>query len=123
MSVVSLKLKRPEPTEAQVLYAVLACLARLQALGKVAWYSRMNTGAGKLQRGSGFSSQFIRFGFPGCPDVLGQLSDGRALAIEVKKPSGRVTPEQQAFIARAAENGGCAFVARSVDDVLENLGC
>ena len=116
----SLKLTRPEPTEAQVLNAVLACLERLQALGKVAWYSRMNTGAGKLQRGKDMS-QFIRFGFKGCPDVLGQLCDGRALAIEVKRPSGRVSIEQAAFLEKSSKYHACAFVARSVDDVMEKF--
>lgn len=115
------RLRMSEPTEAVVLYDVLACLKQLQALGKVCWYARMNSGAGKLQYGTAKASQFIRFGFPGMPDVLGQLPGGRLLAIEVKRPSGKVTDDQAAFIERANYGGALAFVARSVSDVLDAI--
>jgi hypothetical protein len=107
------RLKRPEPTESAVLSAILRALRIHPA---VVWHARMNTGAGQLLRLNG-ASQFIRFGFKGQPDILGQLRDGRLLAIEVKRPSGVVSPEQQAFLSRASENGAVAFVARSVADV------
>lgn len=111
----------PEPSEAMVLYDVLACLKRLQSLGKVCWYARMNSGAGKLQYGTAKASQFIRFGFPGMPDVLGQMPGGRLLAIEVKRPSGVVTDDQAAFLEMATAGGALAFVARNIDDVLERI--
>jgi hypothetical protein len=63
----------------------------------------------------------MRFGFKGCPDIHGMLRGGRALYIEVKRPSGKATPEQAEFLARAVEHGGCAFVARSIDDVTKGL--
>jgi hypothetical protein len=44
------------------------------------------------------------------------------LAIEVKRPSGRVQPEQRAFLDKASAGGGLAFVARSVSDVWDRLG-
>jgi hypothetical protein len=112
------RLKPPEPKEADVLRAVLSALAMHP---RVAWAHRMQTGAGKLLRKGGSTSQFLRFGFPGCPDVLGQLRDGRILAVETKRPSGQPTPEQTAFLACVQANGGLALVARSVDDVLEAL--
>jgi hypothetical protein len=87
---------------------------------KVAWAHRFNTAAGKLVRANGYS-QFMRFGFPGCPDFLGQLRDGRLLCVEVKRPSGRVTPEQTAFLDCVRANGGVAVIARGVDDLLEAL--
>ena len=108
------RLTRPEPTEAAVLNAVLRALRIHPA---VAWHARMNTGAGKLQYPDGKTSQFIRFGFPGAPDIIGQLIDGRALYIEVKRPSGRVAPEQKEFLEKAAKHHAVAFVARSVADV------
>lgn len=114
------KLQRPEPTEAMILSDVLSCLKQLQAMGKICWHARMNSGAGKLQYGAK-ASQFIRFGFPGMPDVLGQLPGGRLLAIEVKRPSGKVTDDQAAFLEKAGHYGALAFVARSVDDVLEHI--
>lgn len=111
------RLKRPEPSEADVLSAVLTCL---RYHPRVAWAQRFNTAAGKLVRGKGHS-QFMRFGFPGCPDVLGQLRDGRVLACEVKRPSGATTPEQDAFLDCVRANGGVALVARSADDLLRAL--
>lgn len=115
------KLKHTEPSEAVVLYDVLACLKQLQAIGRVVWYARFNTAAGKLQYGNSGASQFMRFGFPGCPDILGQMPGGRLLAIEVKRPSGKVTGDQAAFLDRAGHYGALAFVARSVSDVLEHI--
>ncbi len=59
--------------------------------------------------------------FPkGISDILG-CYQGRFLAIEVKKPGGRVSPDQETFIARVNEEGGIAFVAWSVDDVVKQL--
>jgi hypothetical protein len=111
------RLTHPEPREADVLSAVLKALAYHP---KVAWHARMNSGAGKVLRAGGVS-QFMRWGFVGCPDVLGQLRDGRVLACEVKRPSGSPTDEQRAFLRCVRENGGLAVVARSVDDLLEAL--
>jgi hypothetical protein len=81
----------------------------------------MNSGAGKFLYPNGQTSQFMRFGFPGMPDILGQLKDGRLLAVEVKRPSGNVSAEQRDFIDRARKDGALAFVARSVDDVWDAL--
>jgi hypothetical protein len=111
---IALRLTKPEPLEAQVLKAVLRALELHPAVAKV-W--RMNTGAGQLVRKGGFS-QFMRFGFPGSPDIYGYMADGRALYCEVKRPSGTLKPEQAQFLADAQAAGCVAFVARSVDDVL-----
>lgn len=111
------RLTRPEPAEAQVLRGVLQLLAMHP---RVAWAQRMQSGAGKLVRKNG-ASQFLRFGFPGCPDVLGQLRDGRVLAVECKRPSGVVTPEQVSFLECVRANGGVALIARSATDVAEAL--
>ena len=113
-----LKLTMTEPTEADVMRAVLAYLQHHQ---RVVWAARMNTGAGMLTRGNGKFSQYIKFGFKGCPDIHGMLAGGQALYIEVKRPSGKLTPEQEAFLKLAVDNGGCAFVARSVDDCVSML--
>ena len=60
--------------------------------------------------------------FPkGISDVLG-CYQGRFLAIEIKKHGGRVSPDQQKFIDRVNDEGGIAFVAWSVDDVVKRLG-
>lgn len=54
-----------------------------------------------------------RFHRKGVPDILGIL-DGKLLAIEVKALKGVVSPEQRVFITMINEQGGIAFVARSV---------
>jgi hypothetical protein len=57
----------------------------------------------------------------GISDLVG-IWQGRYLAIEVKRPGGRLRPDQQRFIDRVRIEGGIAFVARSVDDVISGLG-
>jgi hypothetical protein len=64
----------------------------------------------------------MRFAWRGAPDLIGQLTDGRILCVEVKRPSGKLRPDQEAFLNVVRCQGGCAFVARSVDDVKEHLG-
>lgn len=112
------RLTRPEPREADVLSAVLTCL-RLHP--RVAWANRMQSGAGKILRKRDVS-QFLRFGWPGASDVIGQIKGtGQFLAVEVKRPSGELTDDQRAFLQKVREAGGVAIVARSVDDVMEAL--
>lgn len=113
-----LRLKRPEPRESDVQHAVLQALHMHPA---VAHAHRMNTGVFRPQRKDG-STGFVRAGFNGCPDVIGMLKGGRALYVEVKRPSGKTTPEQAAFLQSAAKDGALAFVARSADDVYLALG-
>lgn len=54
----------------------------------------------------------------GVPDILACVPpDGRLLAIEVKGPRGKVSPEQQAELEAIGEAGGLQLVARSLEDV------
>lgn len=108
------RLKALAPTEHQTQAAILRYLA---ISPRVAWAERMNTGAIKIPVANG-RDRFLRFGFPGCPDILGQLTDGRLLAIEVKSPTGRATEAQGAFLALVAKNKGVSLIARSVDDIM-----
>ena len=103
------RLKTLQPTEHQVQTAILRYLA---VSPRVAWAERMNTGAIKIPAANG-RDRFLRFGFPGCPDILGQMTDGRLL----KSPSGRATEAQAAFLALVATHGGVAVLARSLDDL------
>ena len=64
--------------------ALVEVLKALRTHPAVAWAERMNTGAATVE------GRFIRFGFKGCPDVLGQLKDGRLLGVEVKAQAGRL---------------------------------
>ena len=60
-------------------------------------------------------------GYPGVADIIGCYK-GRMIAIELKSPTGKPTPEQERFIQNVNEAGGIAFVARSIDEVIEGLG-
>ncbi len=93
-----------------------ALLKALRAHPAVCWCERMNSGAVRI------GARFVRFGFTGCPDVLGQLKDGRLLGVEVKAQAGRLRPEQAVFLARIRGAGGVAFVARDLRDVVRELG-
>jgi hypothetical protein len=99
-----------------------AVLKRLRLHPAVAWVERLNSGAGQLAFADGTKSQWLRFSWRGAPDLIGQLKDGRILCVEVKRPSGRLRPDQHAFLNTVRQQGGVAFVARSVDDVKEQLG-
>lgn len=58
---------------------------------------------------------------PGLPDITGVLKDGRGFWIEVKTERGVLSPHQERFIANINDAGGIAFMARSVDEVIEKL--
>lgn len=85
-----------------------AVLDFLRAHPSVAWVRRINTGAAR-----GFR---LRLGFVGCSDIIGQLKDGRFLAVECKAPWGTLSEEQGRFLAQVRVNRGVSGVARSVDD-------
>ena len=95
--------------------ALVEVLLTLRAHPMVAWAERMNSGAVRI------GGRFVRFGWTGCPDVLGQLLDGRLLGVEVKAAKGRLRPEQTIFLERIRAAGGVAFMARDCRDVFFNL--
>lgn len=95
--------------------ALVEVLQALRTHPAVAWCERMNSGAARM------GARFVRFGWPGCPDVLGQLKDGRLLGVEVKGPAGKLRPAQAEFIGRIRAAGGVGFVAHDCRDVLREL--
>jgi hypothetical protein len=95
--------------------ALIEVLLALRVHPAVGWHERMNSGAVRID------GRFVRFGFPGCPDILGQMKDGRLLAVEVKSPKGKPRPEQSEFIDKVRRAGGVAFIARNLVDVRAEL--
>ena len=95
--------------------ALMEVLKAVRAHPLVAWAERQNSGAAAV------GARFIRFGWPGGPDVLGQLKDGRLLGVEVKAAKGRASPEQVAFLERIRGAGGVAFIAHDLRDVVREL--
>ena len=96
--------------------ALVEVLKALTAHPAVAWVERMNSGAVRIGK------RFVRFGWKGCPDVIGQLRDGRLLGVEVKAAKGKLRPEQAVFLERIRCAGGVAFMARDCRDVARELG-
>jgi hypothetical protein len=86
---------------------------------------RQNVGAYKDPR----SGRLVRYGLcTGSADLIGWQSVvitpamvgqrfARFISIEVKTPTGRLSPEQETWQAAVQKAGGIAVVARSVDDV------
>jgi hypothetical protein len=78
---------------------------------------RNNTGVAERD------GRVVKYGLcVGSSDLIGlRRRDGKFIAIEVKAPSGRVSPEQEMFIQRIRASGGLAGVARTVEDALAIL--
>ena len=106
---------QPRKNDRKEAAALVEVLQALRNHAAVAWCERMNSGAVRM------GARFVRFGWPGCPDVLGQLKDGRLLGVEVKGPTGKLRPAQAVFLDRVRAAGGVAFMARDLRDVLREL--
>lgn len=84
--------------------------ARLSTLGHRVF--RNNTGKLKDVQG-----RWVSFGLcVGSSDLIGWTREGIFLAIEIKTPSGRPTPDQLNFISAVKQAGGRAGIARSIKD-------
>ena len=97
-----------------------AILDYLSRCSKVAFAYRQNTGQTKYEDDHG-KTRWVRYGWVGCSDILGMLTNGRFLAIECKSRTGRLSPEQSAFLDAVNAGGGLGIVARSVDDVIQAI--
>jgi len=64
-------------------------------------------------------SRVISIGVPGMADIGGMLADGRALEIEVKTPTGRLSPEQIAWRDTVTSMGALYILARSAEEAEE----
>jgi penicillin-binding protein-related factor A (putative recombinase) len=96
-----------KPIENEILYF-------LKSIGVFAWKNQ-TVGVFSKSRNQYLKPRNIHH-IKGVSDILG-LIDGRFLAIEVKSPKGRPTPEQLEFIEKVNAQGGIAFIARSSLDV------
>ena len=62
-----------------------------------------------------------KYNIKGVADILGITDDGRFIAIEVKRPGGRASREQQNYLSRIKALGGIAGIATSVLEAKEIL--
>lgn len=98
-----------------------AIIDYFHVLGGMAW--RNNTGAMRkpyTDKGGATREHFIPFGEKGSGDVLALLR-GVFYSIEVKTGKDKLRPTQDQWIARVIANGGVAFVAHDLDDVIERV--
>jgi len=86
-----------------------ACLKQLHSRGIFSW--RNNSGT------LWTNGQPVSFGYPGSPDIIGILPDGRFLGVECKSPTGRQSKKQKAFEQKVKSNGGAYLLVRSVEDL------
>ena len=100
-------------TEADIQRSIMLALSQA---GCLIW--RNNSGI--LKNPAGIPIKF-GIGNPGGSDLIGIAPGGRFIAIEVKTPKGRATPEQIRFIEAVKKHGGIAGIARSVEDALSLL--
>lgn len=101
-------LKVPEKA---VLKAVKEYLDVMERLGRVVWWTRMQSGALKI------GSRYIRMSREGTPDIHGLLKGGRPFYIEVKGSDGKASPGQLEVLGKLREAGALAFIAHDVDFV------
>ncbi len=97
-----------------------AVLQYLQLCPHIAWAQRFNTGAASSSyttKEGRTHKRFVRFGFTGCSDILGQMKSGHLLAIECKRKGGKATDSQEAFLQTVSDNNGLAIIAMDVGDV------
>ena len=88
------------------------CRVAMSKAGGMVW--RNNTGALKDPKG-----RLVRFGLcVGSSDIIGIAPDGVFVAVECKTDRGRVTDQQERFIANVRRQGGRAGVARSADEAV-----
>lgn len=87
----------------------------LSDAGCLIW--RNNTGV--LKNAAGIP---IKFGLcVGSSDLIGIAPGGRFLAVEIKTPTGKPTPEQTRFLEAVRARGGIAGIARSPAEALALL--
>ena len=69
------------------------------------------------------SQRYIPYGKKkGVSDLLACSPEGKFFAIEVKIKPNKPTPEQQEFINSINQNNGTAFVAYTIDDIIDRCG-
>jgi len=86
------------------------------------WLSRygyfwepLHSGAARMASGN-----FTRFGTPGRADLL-VVFGGHAVFVEIKAPDGRQSDKQKVFEQRVNAAGAVYVLARSLEDVIEQV--
>src|SRR3990167_7357363 len=99
------------PSEQEIQKSILEYLR----IKKIVCFKHHSTGS-TIRDGK---AVFFAHSEKGISDIIGCTKEGRFIAIEVKKPGGRPSPEQLEFIEMVNKQGGIAFIAYSIQDVLD----
>lgn len=100
-------------SETEILQNILLTLGARPDLCRI-W--RNNTGALPDKNG-----RMIKFGIPGSPDILGILTTGQWLGIEVKAEKGRQSEQQKRFQTMIERFNGVYILARSVQEAIDGV--
>ena len=95
---------------------IQSAILRYLHVNKIFCWKYNNIGIWKQKTKSYIPSNML-----GVSDIIGILPDGKFLAIEIKRPSGKLTYYQETFINDIKERNGIAFVAYDVSDVEKEL--
>lgn len=91
------------------------CLQVLRMYGAVP--IRVNSGAVAVAAAGGHKRRFVRMNSaPGCSDIIACFL-GAFIAVEVKRPGGKLTESQRQFLAEVTAAGGVACVITSAADL------
>jgi len=95
----------------------------LKSSSDVLWYSRLNSGREK----NAYSGAWVQMSKKGTPDFIAIVTEGiniHVLFIEVKRPGGKRTIEQEAFADKITYPGFINLsylVAESAEDVIAEV--
>jgi len=92
-----------------------ACLEFLGFHPMVAWVHTTTSGTMK-RRGS-----WIKVGYPGMGDIIGQLRDGRILSVECKTLGKKPDKNQYDFMDMVNRNNGLALWCDSIEMLMEHF--
>lgn len=109
--------KRPSIPERDIQRAILQALELHPMVARV---ERINVMAGRLYGKDGKPGRFIRSCRKGRVDLDGFTTDGRVIAIEVKRPTTRhtLTIEQAEYLTMVRASNGLSGVATCVEEAI-----
>ncbi len=109
--------------ETDIQAAIITYLGVLENQGKI-WFSRLNNIPPVIKDNNGKVSGFRRLPRgckKGIPDIL-IITKGRTIAMEVKTPKGKQSPEQKVVEDSFKKQGKEYHVVRSLEDAIKVLG-
>lgn len=108
-------MKAPAARELDVHCAIVSLL-RLRAKDSVIWFHPANGEARHARAGARLKRMGV---IAGVPDLVFVTREGRATFVEIKRPGGKLSESQRAFMAKCYEQHTPYHVVESLDDAIE----